>query len=90
VNVYARAAQYLKSHGWTKGRLEDVNGRVCAWGAIQRVEDNLHERDEISYVLDKIAQRRAGSRYISVSMYNDEYAKSVDDIISLFEEASVE
>jgi len=49
--VIAEAREYLESHGWIKGELQDEDGRVCGIGAIiysQGWDDEcLDEADKI-------------------------------------------
>ena len=67
-NVFDRALDILREHGWCRGYLEDSRGRVCAGGAVRRAVRDItplvftkytfEEREQIfdaQAVLDQVA-----------------------------------
>ena len=67
-NVFDRALDILREHGWCRGYFEDSRGRVCASGAVRRAVRDItplvftkytfEEREQIfdaQAVLDQVA-----------------------------------
>lgn len=85
----------LQKRGWTRGRREAEDGRVCARGALSysiynhpRVylissHDPFDSRVEgvIEELLQDVSTRK------SLMVFNDMVAKSLEDVIRLFEKA---
>lgn len=81
-----RGAQYLRIHGWARGRTKDrQTGQVCLAGAIMHSADNLHsgivEWKELSPRLEAL---------LGINPVNWNYvdAKSGEEVIAFLEKAA--
>jgi hypothetical protein len=87
----------LKRLGWTKHTYQNAKGNVCAVGAMRvaaygTTQDlAMHSKSEYlkaRKMVQAVVEKRSGEPK-GIGNYNDHTARSVDDIISLFEEASL-
>lgn len=97
------AAKILETEGWTQGVYHSVGGRHCAVGAISKATDALAKgaREEFDFFATKTvayttakrnllaeANRWAVVRTCVVENWNDDVAKSAEEVISTMRKAA--
>jgi hypothetical protein len=86
--VLYKAADVLGALGWCQGRLQDEEGRVCAYGAIKVALD----ADPFGYagshaITAAFAFNRANGT-TSITTYNDELGRTKEEVQAAFRRAA--
>jgi len=88
VKYCLEAIQVLKKNGWCQNVFKDEKGRVCAVGALEKVNRD-HRRmpnSEIRLFSYEIARKATGCA--TLTSYNDDIANRKEDVIKVFKDAA--
>lgn len=90
-----QAAEYIDQYGWMQGNLSDSQGRVCMFGALDKVtRTNIIEFDEAKELLHKFIAEVRGiplihkHGYDNVVYLNDFILKSAEEASKVLREAA--
>lgn len=100
MNVYQKAAEFLRTHGWSTGLLENGDGPVCINGALMRaagLKPSYQFYDDPDYVeLCRPVVKFIDSDYgvddlaLTLETWNDVEAKDQADVIAVLEAVGAE
>ncbi len=88
-DILIKAREVLVTRGWTQGAYEDSKGCVCLYGALN-VADGKEPQDETrnsAAFNEAVAalEDQIGCDYLDV--WNDEYDRTVDDVLAVIDRA---
>lgn len=76
----AKAAQYIRDHGWFQGNYYGPDGCVCVLGAIRAATGQ-----DDSCALVKLAAIRAGVSRYDLDTWNDEKGRTKEEVLNLLD-----
>ncbi len=77
------AADYIEKHDWRQGALVDIDGKVCALGAI--VFSGHYDDAEAREALKKYL---SGTPWVSIAEWNDAPGRTKEEVIAAFRNAA--
>lgn len=89
--VLFAAKKYIEEHGWVRNVFEDDNGRVCALGAIHKVQRRAAVNDYTATAAGKYLTAYLQALYspnMYVPTYNDAPERKEKDILNLLDAAA--
>ena len=79
------AARILEERGWTRGKLEDADGRHCLLGALDRA--GIFEFAARRRVRETLTRKLGG---VHPERWNDWHARDAQEVIDLLQEVGKE
>lgn len=73
-------ANYIREHGWCQNAVETTDGRVCVWGAIQKVGKPKEDTIMLLYSFLGVD---------SIGLWNDLPGRTAEEVISAIEAAAL-
>jgi hypothetical protein len=97
--VFRRAADYIRRHGWTQNAFYDNEGGACAWGALVAAANPalITVQGDWRARAIGIKFREHFARYLTaringqyLNRWNDDGDRTAEEVIRVFEEIAAE